>query len=221
MLYLLEHAKARWQVWLLYSPSYLICAVVAVIVGVTAFHEFETGATTAGAFGVALTAMLAAVSFYALRGIVRRAAAMFPRPGDVAPPPATLHPPSSARVDGRQTYIFGALAASLFAGAAMQVPIGHFGVAIVCGAGALDLAARAVATRAPARPATSNRGAVRAVAVLDSVFFGAVILAIVFLATGNPIWLVAFIAISAGAHALRVWMLRGQPTRKVNARGSQ
>ena len=102
----------------------------------------------------------------------------------------------------------------------MQVPIGHFGVGIVCGAGALDLAARAIATRAPARPATSNQGAVRAVAVLDSVFFGAGILAIVFLATGHPIWL-AFIAISAGAHALRVWMLRGQPTRKVNARGSQ
>jgi hypothetical protein len=85
---------------------------------------------------------------------------------------------------------------------------------------ALDQAALAIATRAPARPATSNQGAIRAVAVLDSVFFGALILAIVFFATGHPIGL-AFIAISVGAHALRVWMLRGQPTRKVYARGSQ
>jgi hypothetical protein len=123
-------------------------------------------------------------------------------------------------VGGRQTYIFGALAAFTFAGAALQVPIGHFGVAIVCGAGALDFAARAVATRAPAGPATLNQGAIRAVAVLDSVFFGALFLAMVFLVTGHPIWL-AFIAIGAGAHALRVWMLRGQPTRKVHARGSQ
>jgi hypothetical protein len=58
------------------------------------------------------------------------------------------------------------------------------------------------------------------VAVLDSVFFGALILAIVFLATGHPIWL-AFIAIGVGAHALRVWMLRGQPARKVHGRSSQ
>jgi hypothetical protein len=220
MLYLLEHAKARWQVWLILSPGYLICAVFTVIVGIPAVHDYETGATTAGDFGVAVTAMLAAITVYALRTVVGRAAAMLPRPGDAAPPPATPHPPLSARAKARQTYIFGALAAFFFAGAAMQVPIGHFGVAIVCGAGALDLAARAVATRAPARPATSNRGAVRAVAVLDSVFFGAVILAIVFLATEHPIWL-AFIAISAGANVLRVWMLRGQPTRKVNARGSQ
>jgi hypothetical protein len=34
------------------------------------------------------------------------------------------------------------------------------------------------------------------------------ILAIVFLSTGHSIWLV-FIAITAGAHALRVWMLPG------------
>jgi hypothetical protein len=220
MLYLLEHAKARWQVWLLYSPGYLIWAVAAVFIGVTAVHDYETGATTAGAFGVAVTAMLAATTVYFLRIVVRRAAAMFPRPGDAAPPPAKPHPPSSARVDGRQTYVFGALAAFFFAGAAMQVPIGHFGVAIVCGAGALDLAARAIATRAPARPATSNQGAIRAVAVLDSVFFGALILAIVLVATGHPIWL-AFIAISGGAHALRVWMLRGQPARQIHARGSQ
>jgi hypothetical protein len=123
-------------------------------------------------------------------------------------------------VDGRQTYVFGVLAAFLAAAAALQVPTGHLWVAIICAAGALDLAARAIATRAPARPTTSNQGAVRAVAVLDSVFFGAVILAIVFLATGHPIWL-AFIAISAGAHALRVWMLRGQPSRSVYGRGSQ
>ena len=220
MLYLLEHAKARWQVWLLLSPGYLICAVFTVIFGITAVHDYETGATTAGPIDVAVTAMLAAITVYALRIVVRRAAAMLPRPGDAAPPPATPHPPLSARAKARQTYIFGGLAAFFAAGAAMQVPIGHFGVAIVCGAGALDLAARAVATRAPARPATSNRGAVRAVAVLDSVFFGAVILAIVFLATGHPIWL-AFIAISAGAHALRVWILRGQPARKVHERGSQ
>lgn len=220
MLYLLEHAKARWQVWLLLSPGYLICAVFTVIFGMTAFHGYETGATTAAPIDVAVTAMLAAVTVYFLRIVVRRAAAMFPRPGDAAPTPATPHPPSSARVDGRQTYIFGALAAFFAAVAALQVPAGHLWMAIVCGAGALDLAARAVATRAPARPATSNQGAVRAVAVLDSVFFGALILAIVFLATGHPIWL-AFIAISAGAHTLRVWMLRGQPTRKVNARGSQ
>jgi hypothetical protein len=220
MLYLLEHAKARWQVWLLLSPGYLFCAVVAVIFGLTAFHWYETGATTKAAIDLAVTAMLAAISVYALRIVVRRAAAMFPRPGDAAPPPATPPPPSSARVDGRQTYIFGALAAFLAAGAALQVPIGHLWVGIVCGAGAIDLAARAIATRAPARPATKNQGAVRAVAVLDSVFFGAFILAIVFLATGHPIWL-AFIAISAGAHALRVWMLRGQPTRKVYARVSQ
>lgn len=220
MLYLLEHAKARWQVWLLLSPGCLGFAVFAIIVGTIAFHSYEQGATTDAAFGVAATAMLAAATVYFVRIVVRRAATMFPRPGDAAPPPATPHPPSSARVAARQTYIFGALAAFLAAAAAMQVPIGHFGVAIVCGAGALDLAARAVATRAPARPVTSNQGAVRAVAVLDSVFFGAVILAIVFLATGHPIWL-AFIAISAGAHALRVWMLRGQPSRNVYARGSQ
>jgi hypothetical protein len=220
MLYLLEHAKARWQVWLLFSPSYLIWAVAAVFIGVTAFHHYETGATTAGAIDVAATAMFAATTVYFLRGVVRRAAAMFPGPYDAAPPPATPHPPSSARVDGRQTYVFGALAAFFAVAAALGVPTGHLGEAIVCGAGALDLAARAVATRAPARPATSDQGAVRAVAVLDSVFFGAGILAVVFLATGHPIWL-AFIAISVGAHALRVWMLRGQPTRKVNARGSQ
>jgi hypothetical protein len=111
MLYLLEHAKARWQVWLLHSPGYLIWAVAAVIIGVTAFHDYETGATTAGAFDVAVTAMCAATTVYFLRIVVRRAAAMYLPPGDAAPPPATPHPPSSARVDGRQTYIFGALAA--------------------------------------------------------------------------------------------------------------
>jgi hypothetical protein len=164
MLYLLEHAKARWQVWLLYSPSYLICAVVAVIAGMSAVHDYETGATTAGALNVAATAMFAATTFYALRGIVRRAAAMFPRPGDAAPPPATPHPPLSARAKGRQTYLFGALATFLAVAAALGVPTGHLGEAIICGAGALDLATRAVATRAPARPATLNQGAIRAVA---------------------------------------------------------
>jgi hypothetical protein len=134
MLYLLEHAKARWQVWLLLSPGCLVFAVFTVIIGMTAFHDYETGATTGGAFGVAVTAMLAAATVYFLRIVVRRAAAMFPRPGDAAPTTATPHPPSSARVDGRQAYIFGALAVFFFAGAAMQVPIGHFGVAIVCGA---------------------------------------------------------------------------------------
>jgi hypothetical protein len=220
MLYLLEHAKARWQVWLIFSPGYLLFAVFTVIVGLTAFHAYEEGSTTDATIGVAVTAMCAAASVYFLRIVVRRASAMFPRPYDAAPPPATPHPPSSARVDGRQTYIFGALATFFAAGAALQVPTGHVWVAIVCGAGALDSAARAIATRAPARPATLNQDAVRAVAVLDSVFFGALILAVVFLATGHPIWL-AFIAISVGAHALRVWMLRGQPSRNVYGRGSQ
>ena len=183
MLYLLEHAKARWQVWLLLSPGYLGFAVIAVIFGKIAFHEYE-GGTTNPAISVALTAMCAATSIYGLRIVVRRAAAMFPRPYDAAPTPTTQHPTSSARVVARQTYVLGAFAAFLAAATALQVATGHLGLAIVIGVGALDLAARVIATRAPARPATSNQGAVRAVAVLDSVFFGAVILAIVFLATG-------------------------------------
>jgi uncharacterized membrane-anchored protein len=80
MLYLLEHAKARWQVWLLLSPGYLIFAVGAVVFGMTAFHDYDAGATTACAFDVAVTAMCAAISVYFLRIVVRRAAAMFPRP---------------------------------------------------------------------------------------------------------------------------------------------
>jgi hypothetical protein len=220
MLYLLEHAKARWQVWLLLSPGCLVFAVFTVIIGMTAFHDYGTGATTGGAFGVAVTAMLAAATVYFLRIVVRRAAAMFPRPGDAAPTPATPHPPLSARAKGRQTYIFGGLAAFFAAGTALQIATGLLWTAIVCGAAALDQAALAIATRAPARPATSNQSAIRAVAVLDSVFFGALILAVVLVATGHPIWL-AFIAISVGAHALRVWMLRGQPARQIHGPGSQ
>ena len=74
MLYLLEHAKARWQVWLLLSPGYLGFAVIAVIFGKIAFHEYE-GGTTNPAISVALTAMCAATSIYGLRIVVRRAAA--------------------------------------------------------------------------------------------------------------------------------------------------
>jgi hypothetical protein len=221
MLYVLEHAKARWQVWLLLSPGYLVCAVVTVFIGMTAFRAYETGATTAGTFGVAITAMLAAITVYALRIVVRRAAAMLPRPGDAAPKPATPHPSSSARAKARQTYISGALAAFFATAAVLQIARGGLlWAAVVFGAVALDQAALAIATRSPARPATSNQGAIRAVAVLESVFFGAFILAIVLVATGHLIW-PAFIAISVGAHALRVWMLRGQPARQVHGRGSQ
>ena len=111
-----------------------------------------------------------------------------------------------------QTYLLGAIAALGAAATAVQVATGHLGLAIVFGASTLSLAASAMAARAPARPATSNQGAIRA--VLDSVSLCAVILAIVFLATGHSIWL-AFIAIGGLAHALRVWMLRGQPSRTV------
>jgi hypothetical protein len=97
MLYLLEHAKARWQVWLIFSPGYLFFAVFAVIVGTIAFHSYEQGATTDAAIGVAVTAMLAAISVYSLRIVVRRAAAMFPHPCDAAPTPATPHPPLRRR----------------------------------------------------------------------------------------------------------------------------
>lgn len=110
------------------------------------------------------------------------------------------------------TYVYGALAVLLAAATTVQAATGHLLLAIVTGAVALHLAASAIAARAPARPATSNQGAVRA--VLDSVSYCAVILAIVFLATGHPIWL-AFIAVSALARALRIWMLRGQLSRNV------
>jgi hypothetical protein len=220
MLYLLERAKARWQVWLLLSPGYLGFAVFAGIVGMTAFHAYETGATTDATIGAAITAMLAAITVYFLRIVVCRAATMFPRPGDAAPPPATPHPLSTARAKGPQNYVFGALAAFFAAAAVLQIATGLFWTAIVCGAAALDQAALAIATRAPARPTTSNQSTIRAVAVLDSVFFGALILALVLVATGHPIWL-AFIAISICAHALRVWMLRGQPARQIRRRSSQ
>jgi hypothetical protein len=216
MLYLLERAKARWQVWLILCPSYLFFAVIAVIFSKIAFHEYE-GRATNPAISVALTAMCAATSIYFLRIVVRRAAAMFPRPYDAAPTPTTPHPPSSTRVGARQTYVYGALAAFLAASTALGVATDHLGLAIVNGAGALLFAAIAITARAPARPATSNQGAVRA--VLDSVSYCAVILAIVLLATGHSIWL-AFIAIGGLASALRIWMLRGQPTGTYNGRGS-
>ena len=85
IVYLLEHAKARWQVWLILSPGYLLFAVFAVIVGMTAIHTYEEGSTTDATIGVAVTAMCAAVSVYFLRIVVRRAAAMFPRPYDDTP----------------------------------------------------------------------------------------------------------------------------------------
>lgn len=81
IVYLLEHAKARWQVWLILSPSYLLFAIFAVIAGTIAFHEYE-GRTTNPAISVAVTAVCAATSIYFLRIVVRRAAAMFPRPYD-------------------------------------------------------------------------------------------------------------------------------------------
>lgn len=112
-----------------------------------------------------------------------------------------------------QTYLLGAIAALGAAATAVQVATGHLGLAIVFGASTLSLAASAMAARAPARPATSNQGAIRA--VLDSVSLCAVILAIVFLATGHRIRLAPLIAISFLAFALRVWMLRGQPSRTV------
>ena len=87
MLSLLEHAKARWQVWLILSPGYLLFAVV---VGMTAIHKYEEGSTTNATIGVAVTAICSGVSVYFLRIVVRRAAAMFPRPSDAAPTP---HPP--------------------------------------------------------------------------------------------------------------------------------
>ena len=105
MLYLLEHAKARWQVWLLLSPGYLICAVFTVIFGITAVHDYETGATTAAPIDVAVTAMLAATTVYFLRIVVRRAAAMLPRPGDAAPPlRRRAHHLVLGRRPGRPTY---------------------------------------------------------------------------------------------------------------------
>ena len=112
-----------------------------------------------------------------------------------------------------QTYLLGAIAALGAAATAVHLATGHLGLAIVFGASTLSLAASAMAARAPARPATSNQGAIRA--VLDSVSLCAVILAIVFLATGHRIWLAPLIAISFLAFALRVWMLRGQPSRTV------
>jgi hypothetical protein len=111
-----------------------------------------------------------------------------------------------------QTYVYGALAVLLAAATALQVATGQLGLAIVTGAVTLHLSASAIAARAPSRPATSNQGAARA--VLDPVSYCALILAIVFLATGHPIWL-ACIAIGALARALRIWMLRGQPSRNV------
>lgn len=90
MLSLLEHAKARWQVWLILSPGYLFFAVFAVVVGMTAIHKYEEGSTTNATIGVAVTAICSGVSVYFLRIVVRRAAAMFPRPSDAAPTP---HPP--------------------------------------------------------------------------------------------------------------------------------
>lgn len=213
MLYLLEHAKARWQVWLILSPGYLLFAVIAVIFGKIAFHEYE-GGTTNPAISVALTAMCAAISVYFLRIVVRRAAAMFPLPSDAAPTPHRRRThPSSVRVVAMQTYL-ATLGAVLGAAAtAVQVATGHLGLAMVFGASALFLAASAIAARAPARMATSNQGAIRA--VLGSVSLCAVILAMVLLATGHRIWLAPLIAISFLAFALRVWMLRGQPSRKV------
>lgn len=86
-----------------------------------------------------------------------------------------------------QTYLLGAIAALGAAATAVHLATGHLGLAIVFGASTLSLAASAMAARAPARPATSNQGAIRA--VLDSVSLCAVILAIVFLATGHRIWL--------------------------------
>jgi hypothetical protein len=205
-LYLLEHAKTRWQVWLILSPNYLLFVVFAVILGEIAFHQYEKGQTTNAAIDVVLIATCAVISIYGLRITVRRAAAMFPGPNDTAPTP---HPPSSARVVAMQTYMLGTFAALGAASTVLQVATGHLGVAIVNGAGALYLGANAIATRTPARPATSNQIAVRA--ALGSVSFCAVILAVVLLATGHPIGIAPFIAISFLALALRIWMLRGQP----------
>lgn len=87
MVYLLEHAKARWQVWLILSPSYLLFAAFAVTAGMTAFHKYEEGRTTNAAIGAAVTAMCAAISVYFLRIVLRRASAMFPRPYDAATTP--------------------------------------------------------------------------------------------------------------------------------------
>jgi uncharacterized membrane-anchored protein len=85
IVYLLEHAKARWQVWLILSPGYLLFALFAVVVGMVTIHKYEEGATTNAAIGVAVTALCAGVSVYFLRIVVRRAAAMFPRPYDDTP----------------------------------------------------------------------------------------------------------------------------------------
>ena len=112
-----------------------------------------------------------------------------------------------------QAYVYGALAVLGAAATTVQAATGHLLLAIATGAVALYLAASAMAARAPARPATSNQGAIRA--VLDSVFLLRGDPRHSFPRDRAPDLARPLIAISFLAFALRVWMLRGQPSRTV------